>query len=672
VSRNKKSLFVLILLLAVAVSIWHLTKNVSRGPQPGTATRLDDTYEFKSMEQFLRGVDNPTNHQVVFIGLDGATWNVIDPMIESGLLPTFERLKEEGSWGVLRSVDCYFSPPAWTSMMTGFSPENTGVYTFGKWIPEEREFRAVSSLDVEVPHVWDIASNAGKRVAVTNVPLTYPARAINGIMVSGLMTPIVYDKSRAPRKLRFREVTAPFDKALDTRSYAPKMLSTMFFSLKKLVFVLYDTVDDNVTQYDTVALKVFPPDGGQRISDEAPLYTFSLDQYSPWFHIDYLKRTPEGRREKEVVCSVRVAQLADQQTAELKMTPLLRPPSDPEIDLTFPKSLGEEIEKEFGYYLITMTYSSDLIPQGTEATAEFASYFYDYDDWDLFFYVFQATDNVHHAEGAGDMTVSVYETIDQYLARLIDRLPEDVTLILASDHGFAEYKYIIGLNDYFEELGLLTNPARIDHDNTLVFHNQWCLYFNHDLLTTDELERRGIPIAPGQTPRQAFITHLKERCAELKFDDLLAMPIELIEVPEDALGVAPDMIVKGSYPGYFIEGADTRIHGREIVRETSNRVRWFHDQEGMYLMWGNQIRSGLDGGERGIEDITPTILYLLDLPLAENFDGKVMEEIIRPEVASSKPRYYIDDYLEQMAVRDYTFEERESLEEKLRTLGYVR
>ena len=41
-----------------------------------------------------------------------------------------------------------------------------------------------------LPSVWDVASYAGRRVAVVNVPVTYPVHAINGVMVSGMMTPV--------------------------------------------------------------------------------------------------------------------------------------------------------------------------------------------------------------------------------------------------------------------------------------------------------------------------------------------------------------------------------------------------------------------------------------------------------------------------------------------------
>ncbi|MDH3217333.1 MAG: hypothetical protein OEN01_13780, partial [Candidatus Krumholzibacteria bacterium] len=111
---------------------------------------------------------------------------------------------------------------------------------------------------------------------------------------------------------------------------------------------------------------------------------------------------------------------------------------------------------------------------------------------------------------------------------------------------------------------------------------------------------------------------------------------------------------------------------RQVARQTTDRVEWYHDRDGIYLLWGNHIKSGFDGGARDITDITPTILYLLGLPLAGDFDGAVMNDVIRSEILTTKPRYYIADYGQQAPEKHYTSEELESLEEKLKTLGYLR
>ena len=68
--------------------------------------------------------------RVVVIGLDGATWDLLDPWIENGDLPNLAQLVEGGAAGTLESVFPPMSPPAWTSAATGKNPGEHGIYDF--------------------------------------------------------------------------------------------------------------------------------------------------------------------------------------------------------------------------------------------------------------------------------------------------------------------------------------------------------------------------------------------------------------------------------------------------------------------------------------------------------------------------------------------------------------
>ena len=218
---------------------------------------------------------------------------------------------------------------------------------------------------------------------------------------------------------------------------------------------------------------------------------------------------------------------------------------------------------------------------------------------------------------------------------------------------------------------MLSTPRQVNHDETVVFHNRWCLYFNDELVTREELEKRGVPVAAGEAPRKALVRFLKEKCAVVPHGDGRLF-VELVDVPADAVGQPPDMIVKGGYAGYFVEGSDLAINARTIVRKASKRESWYHAQEGIYLMWGNHIRQGIDGRAKNIADIAPTILYLLGLPQSRGFDGTLMTNIIEPETLGKRPIRFVGDYGAQMPEKDLSFEELETLQEKLRSLGYIR
>ena len=118
---------------------------------------------------------------MLLIGLDGMTWKVIKPWIDEGYLPTFGRLMENGSWGILESTIPSLSSPAIPSFFTGKNPAKLGFFDFVK-----PDGTLVSFNDIKEPAIWDILGEYGYKSMIINVRTTFPPRRMNGIMVSGL------------------------------------------------------------------------------------------------------------------------------------------------------------------------------------------------------------------------------------------------------------------------------------------------------------------------------------------------------------------------------------------------------------------------------------------------------------------------------------------------------
>ena len=68
--------------------------------------------------------------KLAIIGIDGATFDIIQPMIAEGELPNIARILNEGAFGDLESEKPPMTPPAWTSMFTGLNPGKHGVFHF--------------------------------------------------------------------------------------------------------------------------------------------------------------------------------------------------------------------------------------------------------------------------------------------------------------------------------------------------------------------------------------------------------------------------------------------------------------------------------------------------------------------------------------------------------------
>ena len=140
-------------------------------------------------------------NRVLIFGIDGGTFNVIEPMLEAGRLPNLGRLKAEGAEGVLRTVYPPLTAPAWATFQTGLNPGRHGVFDFlaPPRFGYHRRLQNASAL--RVPRVFDALSSAGRTVGAVNLPLTFPPRPVNGFVIPGMLTPKFADEFLYPSSL---------------------------------------------------------------------------------------------------------------------------------------------------------------------------------------------------------------------------------------------------------------------------------------------------------------------------------------------------------------------------------------------------------------------------------------------------------------------------------------
>ncbi len=127
---------------------------------------------------------------LLIIGLDGATWDLIDPWIAAGRLPHLERLRRQGVFGPLASTVPPATFPSWSTFMTGVNPGKHGIFDFTRRQLGTYGVQFVNASFRKVPTIWKRLSDAGRRVCVLGVPGTYPPEDVNGYMVSGFDTPV--------------------------------------------------------------------------------------------------------------------------------------------------------------------------------------------------------------------------------------------------------------------------------------------------------------------------------------------------------------------------------------------------------------------------------------------------------------------------------------------------
>ena len=121
--------------------------------------------------------------KVIILGLDGATWRILEPLARNGEMPNLKSLMAKGSWGPLESTIPPVTGAAWLSLATGLNPSKTGIIDFLKRT-EDFNLKPVSSSDFKNISLWDILSNSGKTCAILDYPMLYPPYKINGFILS--------------------------------------------------------------------------------------------------------------------------------------------------------------------------------------------------------------------------------------------------------------------------------------------------------------------------------------------------------------------------------------------------------------------------------------------------------------------------------------------------------
>jgi arylsulfatase A-like enzyme len=131
--------------------------------------------------------------RLFFLGVDGATWDVLGPLLERGELPAFQRLVDEGAYlPRFDTLQITLSPVIWTTVATGRRPAVHGIRGFTAELPNGRRIPVTSSLR-KARAIWELASRRGVTTGVIGWWATWPAEEVLGYMVSDHANPAFGD-----------------------------------------------------------------------------------------------------------------------------------------------------------------------------------------------------------------------------------------------------------------------------------------------------------------------------------------------------------------------------------------------------------------------------------------------------------------------------------------------
>jgi Type I phosphodiesterase / nucleotide pyrophosphatase len=181
--------------------------------------------------------------RVVLIGVDGATWHVMRPMMERGELPHFKALVDRGAHGNLLSIEPMLSPALWTEIATGKFRATHGIHGFADIDPGTGKLVPVSSNMRRSEALWTILPQRGRTVNVVGWYASWPAEAIEGRIVTDHFLP--------REQSAYWPVTAEEEASLGGRTHPRELLNE--------ILPLVPTMEE-VAKKDGLDLP-FKPDG---------------------------------------------------------------------------------------------------------------------------------------------------------------------------------------------------------------------------------------------------------------------------------------------------------------------------------------------------------------------------------------------------------------------------
>ncbi|HUT86495.1 MAG TPA: alkaline phosphatase family protein, partial [Candidatus Heimdallarchaeota archaeon] len=187
-----------------------------------------------------------TKKRLFILSLDGVPYSFLQEGISAGRFSNIDRL---GEMVEIKSVFPPVSSVAWATFATGVNPANHGIFGFIDRDPATMTQRIPTSRDLVSPTIWQMLNDAGRRTIAMNVPLTYPPREVNGVMISGFLCTKLEQGVQPPsllprlRQLDYRIDPDPAMAAEDSAGYLDEILTTLRARRRALFALLKEPWD---------------------------------------------------------------------------------------------------------------------------------------------------------------------------------------------------------------------------------------------------------------------------------------------------------------------------------------------------------------------------------------------------------------------------------------------
>lgn len=554
--------------------------------------------------------------RTLLVGLDSACWQYIEPLLQSNRLPTLQHVMSQGIWGILHSTMPPWTPAAWSTIITGKNPGKHGVFDMIWRLPGTYDMIPVNAQIRQGTPFWQRLNGCGVRVGLVNVPFTYPPTAVEGFVVCGFGTPA-----------SAKDVAYP-DQAQD-------WLQAQHEAYKPVV-------DADLLKRGEPK-EVFRAENGH----QANLVEIALS-LAKRHHIDILvinlmltdhanHKMPEMAQVEQALCETdkHLAELLQGFTPDHVMVI-----SDHGSNRLKGNFMLEDWLRDHGYYVPAKRSPDEY---GEALNWVLVQWFQEHYGW------------------SGPLEQIVRRATRAVLSRLPRSWQQRFWHHLEQIIPFAQARVEFRSEPDYEHTSVFPGSA-----------HSGLLYLNrHDW------EPQGTVTAEVQA---ALLTELAEKLAEIVDPDTGEPLFSHVYRAEDvytgqAVAHGPALILD-SYDSAW----NLQLRGHTAVVDqardkyfVSGKDYGWHSRDGIFVFSGAAFAEGQSDCEAHLVDVASTLLYLYDVPIPEDYDGRVLTELMSPDFVAQHPicSQPGDTAVTEPIANPYAADEEETLFEYLKALGYM-
>lgn len=564
------------------------------------------------MVQSDGGENDVSGRPTIVFGLDGACFDLIQPWLDDSALPTLKSLIEQGEQSGLDSCVPATTPPAWTSLTTGVNPGKHGVFGFYERERSRYDVSPVSDASVHARRLWDYMSAHDYTSLVVNVPVTHPARELDGALVPGYLAPddpmtfpetLLEDVGQSEYRVYAESEAADVSEAQLLEEWL-----ALTESRRRLALGLMDRYD-----WDLLFLEFQKTDGAVHKFDDRAKVRQIFERVDDCMAavLDAVDREPN------------VVVVSDHGIGQAK-----------EWSVALNTWLVEE-----GYAETTV--GEDRKPSWLDQAAGAVD---------------GAGEDGPENDGEPSAASRIFETLaaagltKQRIERTLTSVGLYDLVVRLAPEGLGE-----GMRG--EIIDKPASEAFYDGigfsgvDVGVVLNSQ--TFYDQGIVTAAEYETVRDELIDALESLEGPNGHRPFTRVQRREEVYEGLRTEY--APDIVLKQADDYVIGSQYP-----------RGKTFIPADEGRID--HTRTGLLVAAGPDIESGwtLDRTP-SILDVTPTLLHLFEVPLAEQFDGAPLDLLD----VEHEPR--VGDYepFEPAAVHEVSADEEAALEERLKSMGYL-